>query len=143
MTQPIWFDRPTLEELTTFHLDSAIAHLGIGFTEVGDDYLKGRIPVDQRTKQPYGLLHGGAAVLLLETLASCAAVYCVDRSKFTCVGLEVNCNHLRSASSGFVTGTASAVHIGRTTMVWNLAIEDAKSRPMTAGRLTTMTIALP
>lgn len=99
-----------------------IDHLGIEFLEVGDDYVKARMPVDRRTIQPFGLLHGGASVTLAETLGSVAANLCVDREKKMCVGLEINANHLRPVTNGFVYGVARPVHVGDTTQVWEIRI---------------------
>lgn len=99
-----------------------VAHLGIELTELGDDFLKGTMPVDERTKQPVGLLHGGASVTLAETLGSIAANLAVDQSGFYCVGLEINANHLRAVPNGTVTGIARPVHLGRTTHVWEIKI---------------------
>src|SRR5688572_16538530 len=102
----IWFDWPDLETLNRLQQNTAVERLGIVITEVGDDFLRGTMPVDARTVQPFGLLHGGASVLLAETLGSAAAMSCVDLSTAYCVGLDINANHVRSATSGMVTGTA-------------------------------------
>ena len=110
----IWFDKSPLEYARERAAESMIGHLGIEVVEAGDDYLKARMPVDHRTKQPAGVLHGGASVTLAETLASWGAAFCVDRSKHHCVGLEINANHVRPVSSGMVTGVAKPVHLGRT-----------------------------
>jgi len=112
MKKPIWFTRPDIAELNALHVDTAVSALGIEVTQAGDDFLAGRMPVDERTRQPFGLMHGGAAVLLLETLASAAANHCVDPARFMCVGMEVNCNHLRGITSGWVTGKATALSSG-------------------------------
>lgn len=110
--------------------------IGIEFTEVGPDFLKGRMPVDQRTHQPYGLLHGGASCVLAETLGSVASALVIDQSKFICVGLEINANHVRSARSGYVTGTATPIHIGATTHVWDIRIVDEREKLVCVSRLT-------
>lgn len=115
--------------------DTLIAHLGIVFTEAGPDWLRATMPVDARTRQPYGLLHGGASVVLAETLGSTAGNLCVEPGRI-CVGLEINANHLRSARSGVVTGTARPLHVGRTTQVWEIHIEDAAGKPVCVSRLT-------
>jgi 1,4-dihydroxy-2-naphthoyl-CoA hydrolase len=126
----------TLEELNAHGRETAVSHLGIEIIEIGDDFLRGQMPVDQRTKQPYGLLHGGASALLAETLASVAANMCVEKTTQQAVGLELNCNHVRAVRSGMVTGTARAVHIGRRTQVWDIRIEDAQSKLCCVSRLT-------
>ncbi|UYK77013.1 hotdog fold thioesterase [Xanthomonas sacchari] len=115
--------------------DTLIAHLGIVFTEAGPDWLRATMPVDARTRQPYGLLHGGASVVLAETLGSTAGNLCVEPGRI-CVGLEINANHLRAARSGMVTGTARPLHVGRTTQVWEIHIEDAAGKPVCVSRLT-------
>ncbi|MCC4591765.1 hotdog fold thioesterase [Xanthomonas sacchari] len=115
--------------------DTLIAHLGIVFTEAGPDWLRATMPVDARTRQPYGLLHGGASVVLAETLGSTAGNLCVGPGRI-CVGLEINANHLRAARSGTVTGTARPLHVGRTTQVWEIHIEDAAGKPVCVSRLT-------
>ncbi|KEI73260.1 hotdog fold thioesterase [Endozoicomonas elysicola] len=110
-------------------------HVGIEITEVGDDFLRGTMPVDHRTIQPMGLLHGGASVVLAETLGSIAANLCCEDGAY-CVGLEINANHLRSATSGKVTGTTRPIHIGRSTQVWEIKIEDEQGRPTCISRIT-------
>src|SRR3954463_9454154 len=114
---PIWKRPITVEGITAIHKDNAVERLGIEFLEVGDDFIRARVPVDTRTKQPYGLLHGGVSVVLAETLGSCGAAYsCAPGHRV--VGLDINANHLRGASSGWVTGTTRPVHRGRSTHVW-------------------------
>lgn len=117
-------------------------HIGIEITEVGDDYLRGTMPVDRRTIQPMGLLHGGASVVLAETLGSIAANLCCEEG-FYCVGLEINANHLRSATSGKVTGTTRPIHIGRSTQVWEIKIEDDHSRATCVSRITLAAKKMP
>ena len=135
MTKPIWFGaKPT--ELP--HMDVGLGpHLGIELTEAGDDYLKGRMPVDERTVQPYGVLHGGASVALAETLASIASAATLDLRKQTAVGLEINANHLRGVRKGWVTGIARPVHLGRTTHVWEIRMFDEDDKPTCISRCTT------
>jgi uncharacterized protein (TIGR00369 family) len=128
--------RPSLAELNARTPDTAVSNLGIVFTELGEDFLRGTMPVDARTKQPYGLLHGGSSVLLAETLGSMAANLCVEPGEGQAVGLEINANHLRAMSSGTVTGTARPVHVGRSTQVWEIRIEDEQGRPVCVSRLT-------
>src|SRR5436309_459428 len=118
----IWFDGFPLDYANERAKDSLIGHLGIEVIAAGDDWLKARMPVDRRTLQPAGVLHGGASVTLAETLASWAAAFTVDRSKHHCVGLEINANHVRPVSSGFVTGIARPVHLGKSTHVWEVRI---------------------
>ena len=141
--ESVWFTQPDVAALNTLHEDTAVSNLGIEVTEVGDNYLCGRMPVDERTKQPFGLMHGGAAVLLLETLASAAANHCVDPEQFMCVGMEVNCNHLRGVRSGYVEGRATAVLIARTSMVWQLDAFDDRGRQVSSGRLTSAVVNKP
>ncbi len=111
-------------------------HLGIEFTEIGADYLVARMPVDPRTRQPLGIMNGGASCVLAETVGSTAANYCVDSSRFYCVGLDINTNHIRSARSGWVTGTAKPFHMGKTTQVWGIEIVDERGKLVSVTRLT-------
>jgi len=135
------FRRDTsLAELNAMSRDTAIAQLGIVFTELGADYLRGTMPVDARTHQPYGLLHGGASVLLAETLGSSAGNLCVGEDSL-CVGIEINANHLLALRAGVVTGTARALHVGRSTQVWEIRIEDEAGRLACVSRLTLAVVA--
>ena len=115
--------------------ESMVNHVGIEITERGDDFLRGTMPVDHRTIQPMGLLHGGASVVLAETLGSVAANMCCEDGSY-CVGLEINANHIRPATSGKVTGTAHAVHLGRGTQIWEIRIKDDHDRLTCISRLT-------
>lgn len=126
----------SLEALNRLSQGTLIEHLGIVFTAAGEDWLQATMPVDARTRQPYGLLHGGASVVLAETLGSSAGNLCVDTTQQMCVGLEINANHLRAARSGQVTGTARALHVGRTTQVWEIRIENDAGKPVCVSRLT-------
>ena len=129
--------RPSLESLNRGSENTAISAMGIVITEQGEDFLRATMPVDARTKQPYGLLHGGASVLLAETLASLAANLCVDNpASQQAVGIEINANHLRAMTSGMVTGTARPIHVGRSTQVWDIRIEDEQGRAVCVSRLT-------
>ena len=128
--------RPSLDVLNRGGADTLLAALGIEITELGEDFLRGRMPVDARTRQPYGLLHGGASVALAETLGSMAGNLCLDAERYVAVGLEVNANHLRPVTAGHVTGTARPIHLGRSTQVWDIRIEDAAGRPSCVARLT-------
>jgi uncharacterized protein (TIGR00369 family) len=132
----IWKKEISVEQLTLNHADTAVSRLGMEFLEVGDDFIRARCPVDERTRQPYGILHGGASVVLAETLGSSAGNLCVDSSAQVCVGLEINANHIRAMRSGVVTGTARAVHVGRSTQVWDIRIEDDGGRLVCTSRLT-------
>ena len=116
---PIWKQAISVEVLTAIHVNTAVAHLGMEFLEVGDDFIRARVPVDSRTIQPYGLLHGGVSVVLAETLGSCGAA-CSNSEGYRAVGLDINANHIKGVSSGWVTGTARPVHLGRTTQVWQI-----------------------
>ncbi|MFM9882806.1 MAG: PaaI family thioesterase [Burkholderiales bacterium] len=111
-------------------------HLGIEFTELGPDFLRGRMPVDGRTRQNYGILHGGASVSLAETLMSHAASMTVDRALYSCVGLEINANHIRSVRDGWVEGVARPLHRGRSTQVWQCEIRDPNARVTCLSRMT-------
>lgn len=132
----IWFRPYTLDEIQSYSRGSMVEHLDLQFTEIGPDFLRGTLPVDARTTQPFGLLHGGASVVLAETLGSVAASHCVDLDRFHCVGLEINANHLRPARNGRVTGTARPVHLGRRSQVWEIRIEDEAGRMTCVSRLT-------
>ncbi len=136
----IWTRPISCEILQGLHDGTAVQHLGIEFTEVGDDFIAARVPVDTRTKQPYGLLHGGVSVVLAETLGSCGAAYsCPEGHR--AVGLDINANHLRSATSGWVTGTARPVHIGRTTHVWHIDMHNEAGELTCVSRLTMAILA--
>ena len=113
----IWKKEISVEELTRNHVGNAVSTLGIEFLELGDDFNRARCPVDERTRQPYGILHGGVSVVLAETLGSCGAHYSAPEGD-RAVGLDINANHIRSVTSGWVIGTARPVHRGRTTQVW-------------------------
>ena len=137
---PIWKKPLTLEMLHNAHANTAIEHLGIEITKIGDDFLRGRVPVDERTKQPYGLLHGGVSVVLAETLGSMGAFYsCPEGHR--AVGLDINANHLRAATSGWVTGTARPVHIGKTTQVWQIDMVNDEGQPTCVSRITMAVLA--
>ncbi len=132
----------TLEALNALSRGTAMEPLGIVFTELGPDYLRGTMPVDARTHQPYGLLHGGASVLLAETLGSSAGGLCVEEGQGV-VGIEINANHLVGVRQGVVTGTARPLHVGRSTQVWEIRIEDRRGRLACISRLTLAVIARP
>jgi uncharacterized protein (TIGR00369 family) len=126
---------PDLAELNALSKGTAMEPLGIVFTQIGPDFVRGTMPVDERTRQPYGLLHGGASVLLAETLGSSAGNLCVGSDE-VCVGIEINANHLRAARDGVVTGTARPIHVGARTQVWDIRIEDERGRLVCISRLT-------
>jgi 1,4-dihydroxy-2-naphthoyl-CoA hydrolase len=132
----IWRSLLTLDALNAGGDGTLIRHLGIVFTEIGADFVRGTMPVDERTKQPFGLLHGGASVALAETLGSMGATMCVDRSQYVCVGQEINANHVRAARSGQVTGTARPLHIGGRTQVWTVEILNEAGKLVCTSRLT-------
>ena len=118
-------------------------HLGIELTAFGPDWLQGRMPVDERTRQPYGILHGGASVVLAETLGSFASGMCIDAETSICVGQEVNANHLRPISQGWVTGVARPFHLGRSSMVWGIELTDEAGKLTCIARLTVAVVARP
>jgi 1,4-dihydroxy-2-naphthoyl-CoA hydrolase len=126
----------TLQALNHLSTNTMVEHVGIEFTAIGADFIEAKMPVDHRTHQPLGLLHGGASVVLAETLGSVAATCCVDISKQYCVGLEINANHIKSARSGFVTGVAKPIHIGGRTQVWEIKIHNEKQELVCISRIT-------
>ena len=137
---PIWKKPTTLEGINAHCKGTAMEHLGIEFTEIGDDFLRARVPVDARTVQPYGLLHGGVSVVLAESLGSVGAG-CAAPEGHRAVGLDINANHLRSATSGWVTGTARPVHIGRTTHVWQIDMVNDAGELTCVSRITMAILA--
>lgn len=132
----IWRQPITPDELNQYQQQTLVTLLGIRYTEVGEDYLKATMPVDTRTKQPAGILHGGASAALAETLGSTGANLVVDRTTTLCVGLELNCNHIRAMREGRVTGTARPLHIGKSTQVWEIRITDDQDRLVCVSRIT-------
>ena len=136
----IWTEPLTLDKLNAWNQGCAVSHLGIEFTEIGDDFLRARVPVDARTKQPYGLLHGGVSVVLAETLGSVGAA-CACPAGHRAVGLDINANHLRAARSGWVTGTARPVHIGKTTQVWQIDMVNDEGQLTCVSRITMAVLA--
>ena len=136
MNEQIWFRRPVIDELNTV-ARTLVGHLGIAFTAVGDDYITATMPVDERTIQPAGLLHGGASVALAETLGSMGAQFCVDAERFSVVGLEINANHVRGVrAGGTVEGTARPLHVGSRTQLWEIRIADSRGKLVCISRLT-------
>lgn len=137
----IWFKDYTLDYLEGLRNANMGTHIGIEFTEVGEDYLKGRMPVDERTTQPFGILHGGASCVLSETLGSVAAWMTIDPDKYRAVGLEINANHIRAVTEGHVIGVTKPLHIGRRTQVWQTDItEEATGKRVAISRLTVVII---
>lgn len=141
MEKSIWFNKAlTIEDIRPLSKNTMSEYIGIEWLEVGENYMKARMPVDNRTKQPYGLLHGGASCVLAETIGSVASAMIVDHSKFVCVGLEINANHVRSARVGFVTGIAVPLHLGSNTHVWDIRIYDELEKMVCISRLTVAVI---
>jgi 1,4-dihydroxy-2-naphthoyl-CoA hydrolase len=133
----IWFKSTlTLDEIKTFAKDTMNEYIGIEFTELGENFMRAKMPVDNRTRQAYGILHGGASVTLAETIGSVASAMVLDMEQFFCVGLEINANHLRSVKEGFVEGTALPLHIGGLTHVWDIRIRDHQENLICVCRLT-------
>jgi len=132
-----------LAALNTHAANTLVSNLGIVVTGAGDDWLRGTMPVDARTVQPYGILHGGASVALAETLGSMAGNLCVDTTKEMVVGLEINANHVRAMRGGVVTGTARALHVGRSTQLWEIRIENDEGKLVCVSRLTLAVVPLP
>ncbi len=133
----IWFNKERkIEELNYLRSNTLGVHLGMQFTEIGENFLKVSMPVDDRTRQPYGLLHGGASAALAETLGSIASALVIDQKKFMCVGLEINANHIRGVKSGLVIGTCTPLHLGSGTHVWDIRIHDEREKLICVSRLT-------
>ena len=139
----IWKQTGSLDEINASSRNTMVSTLDIRVVEVGEDFLRGTMPVDERTKQPFGLLHGGASVALAETLGSLAGNLCLDPAREIAVGLDINANHVRAVTQGTVTGTARMLHIGRTTQVWEIRIEDEKKRLVCISRLTLAVVPKP
>ena len=136
----IWNQDLSVDTLTASHVDTSVAWLGIEFLEVGDDFIRARVPVDKRTRQPYGLLHGGVSVVLAETLGSCGAAYSVPEG-YRCVGLDINANHLKGATSGWVTGITRPIHRGRSTQVWHIDLHNEAGELTCVSRITMAVLA--
>lgn len=132
-----WKKHIDVEELTRTHVNTAVSHLGMEFLEVGDDFIRARVPVDTRTLQPFGLLHGGVSVVLAEALGSCGAHYGCPEG-FHAVGLDINANHVKSVTNGWVTGVAKAVHIGASTQIWQIDLFNETGELVCVSRITTM-----
>ena len=132
----IWFHTPGLEALNHPPTPNAATLMGVEFTEIGADFLRARMPVDSRTHQPFGLLHGGCSVVLAESMGSLGAWMCIDPERYAAVGIEVNANHVRGIRSGWVYGEARPLHRGRNTHVWDIRITDERERLICVSRLT-------
>jgi 1,4-dihydroxy-2-naphthoyl-CoA hydrolase len=128
--------RMTPAQLNEWAAGTAVSHSGIELIEQGEDFIRGRLPVDARTKQPFGLLHGGASVVLAETLGSIGANLCLDDPSQQAAGIEINANHLRAVTDGWVIGTATPIHVGKATQVWDIRIVDERDKPVCVARLT-------
>ena len=139
----IWHEPFPLDDANARAEGTVIGHLGIELVEAGEDFLRARMPVDERTVQPAGFLHGGASVVLAETLASWGATFAVDRTKHHCVGIDVNANHTRPVSRGYVYGTARPAHLGRTTQVWEVRITDERDKLACVARVTMAVLDTP
>ena len=136
----IWKKPLSVEELVAVHKNTTVAHLGMEFLEVGDDFIRARVPVDHRTIQPYGLLHGGVSVVLAETLGSCGAAFATPEG-YRAVGLDINANHIKGTTSGWVTGITRPVHMGRTTHVWQIDLHNDAGELTCVSRLTMAILA--
>jgi 1,4-dihydroxy-2-naphthoyl-CoA hydrolase len=137
LSKIIWYNQAvTLADIAHLGKNTLGEHLGMQFSEIGPDYLKATMPVDNRTRQPYGLLHGGASVALAETVGSVASALVINHETMMCVGLEINANHLRGVKEGLVTATATPLHIGASTHVWDIKIHDEKGHLICISRLT-------
>ena len=131
----LWKSPIDLDRINGWNRNTLVEHLGMRVTEIGDDFVRGTMPVDARTHQPFGLLHGGASVALAESLGSLAGTLCLETSEMA-VGLDINANHVRAVTEGIVTGTARALHLGRNTQVWEIRIEDERGKLVCISRLT-------
>lgn len=136
----IWVKETTVEDLNKFAVRTMSNHVGIEITEIGDDFLKARMPVDDRTRMPRGILHGGASCVLAETVGSVASFLCIDLEKYVAAGLEINANHLRGISEGYVLATARPIHLGRTTHVWDIRIEAEETKKLIC--ISRLTVAI-
>ncbi|RAJ02243.1 1,4-dihydroxy-2-naphthoyl-CoA hydrolase [Chitinophaga skermanii] len=135
--KPIWYSKDiSIDQLNEYGANTMGEHIGIEFTEIGADYLRAMMPVDKRTKQPYGLLHGGASAALAETIGSVASALIINPEKQICVGLEINANHIRGVKEGYVHAIAKPLHIGGTTHVWDIRITDDEHKLVCVSRLT-------
>jgi 1,4-dihydroxy-2-naphthoyl-CoA hydrolase len=125
-----------VQDLNTLSRNTMVDYIGIEITELGENFIAGKMPVDHRTKQPVGLLHGGASVVLAETLGSIGSSCCIDLNKYACVGLEINANHVKSAKDGYVYGKAELIHFGKSTHIWSITIHNEKKELVCISRIT-------
>ena len=133
----IWFKKDlAIDDFNRIGKNTMTEHIGLEFVELGENFLKARMPVDHRTRQPYGYLHGGASCVLAETLGSVSSAMVIDSAKFLCVGIEINANHIRSAKQGYVTGITKPIHLGSSTHVWDIKIYDENEKLVCVSRLT-------
>lgn len=139
----IWKQSTDLDRINAWNHNTLVEHLGMRVTEIGADFVRGTMSVDARTRQPFGLLHGGASVALAESLGSLAGNLCLDLATEMAIGLDINANHVRAATAGVVTGTARSLHLGRTTQVWEIRIEDERARLVCISRLTLAVVPRP
>lgn len=137
----IWYSNDiSLEQIQEWGKSTMSAHIGIEFTEIGDDFIRATMPVDHRTQQPFKILHGGASAALAETIGSVASALVINRQKFRCVGIEINLNHIKSIQEGIVIATCKPLHIGRLTHVWDIKITDESTKLIAVSRLTVAVI---
>ena len=139
----IWFSPITLEEINKRTRNSHIEHMAVEFIELGKDYLSAKMPVDARTMQPMGILHGGATCSLAETVGSAAANFCVDLTQRICVGLEINVNHIKAVRGGFVIATARPLHLGKSTQIWDIRVVNEQGALTAVSRLTMAVLDRP
>jgi 1,4-dihydroxy-2-naphthoyl-CoA hydrolase len=140
---PIWFHKNiSVEDLHGINANTMAEFLGLKWEEIGDDFIRMSMPVNNSTRQPYGFLHGGASCVLAETIGSVASALVIDREKYYCVGIEINANHLRSVSQGIVTATARPLHLGKTTHVWDIKLYDDKEKLFCVSRLTVAILSI-
>ncbi|MFI4963248.1 MAG: hotdog fold thioesterase [Legionellales bacterium] len=138
----IWFKEFSVKDLNTHSKNTMLEFLDIKFTEIGEDFLSATMPVSERTKQPFGILHGGANLVLAESLASTAANAVIDSSNYYCVGLEINANHIRSVKEGLVRAITSPIHLGRTTQVWQITIFNEAGKQTCISRMTASVLSV-
>jgi 1,4-dihydroxy-2-naphthoyl-CoA hydrolase len=139
----IWRTQTSVEQIREFSRETLADTIGIRVTEIGPDFLRATMPVNPKVHQPMGVLHGGASVALAETVGSVAAMLCVDREKYVCLGQEINANHVRPISSGIVTATARPFHLGKRSHVWSIEIRDEEERLVCVSRLTMAVVDRP
>jgi 1,4-dihydroxy-2-naphthoyl-CoA hydrolase len=139
----IWYRNFTKEDAEKSRRGTMVDHLGIEITEIGADFMAGKMPVDHRTKQPFGIMHGGASCALAETLGSIAANYCVDPAKYYCVGMEINTSHIKRISEGYVYGVAKPLHLGRSSQLWEILIRDKENNLISVNRLRMAVLEKP